>query len=356
MIYKDFLARIFEKALETKASDIHLSVGRYPTLRIDGVLTQLEEEKSLDYTDTMELAFLILGEERKEKFLKRKEFDFSYEYKEKARFRVNVFFQKGLISTALRLIPSEIKTIEELNLPATLHRFSRLEQGFVLIAGPAGHGKSTTLAAIVDEINHTRNDHIITIEDPIEYVFSQDKSIVDQREVGQDTERFNRALKSTLRQDPDVIMVGEMRDYESISIALTAAETGHLVFSTLHTNSASQTVDRIIDVFPADQQHQARIQLSATLIGIISQRLIPRSEGGRVPACEVMIGTPAISNIIRDRRTHELDMIISTNSEKGMMSLNRSLANLVIQREIALEDALRYSLNQSELNLMLKMR
>lgn len=356
MVYKDLLARIFEKALESKASDIHLSVGRHPTLRIDGVLTQIKEEKSMDQYDTRELAFLILGEERKEKFLKRKELDFSYEYKEKARFRVNIFFQKGMVSVALRLIPSEIKKIEELNLPSTLHRFSKLEQGFILITGPAGHGKSTTLAAIIDEINHARNDHIITIEDPIEYVFFQDKSIVDQREVGQDTEAFNHALKSTLRQDPDVIMLGEMRDYESISIALTAAETGHLVFSTLHTNSAAQTVDRIIDVFPADQQHQARIQLSATLVGIISQRLVQKSEGGRIPACEIMMGSPAVSNIIREKRTHELDMIISTNSEKGMMTMNRSLANLVMQREINLEEALRYSLNPSELKLMLRMR
>jgi twitching motility protein PilT len=256
----------------------------------------------------------------------------------------------------MRFIPFRIRTIEELNLSHSLHRFSKLKQGFVLITGPAGHGKSTTLAAIVDEINHQRKDHIITIEDPIEYVFLQDKSIVDQREVSQDTKSFHRALRSTLRQDPDVIMVGEMRDYESISIALTAAETGHLVLSTLHTNSAAQTIDRIIDVFPADQQHQVRVQLAAVLGGIISQRLIQRIEGGRFPACEVMIGTPAISNIIRERRTHEINMVISTSSEKGMISLNRSLANLVIQRETTLEEALKYSLNPSELRLMLKMR
>lgn len=354
MVYKDFLERIFEKALAKGASDIHLSVGRYPTLRIDGVLVPLKEEKILDQYDTEQLASLILGEERKKKFLKEKQLDFSYEYKNKARFRVNTYFQRGVISVALRLIPSRIRTIEELNLPASLHQFTKLEQGFVLITGPAGHGKSTTLAALIDEINHTRADHIITIEDPIEYVFVQDKAIIDQREVGRDTKSFHEALRATLRQDPDVIMVGEMRDYESIAIALTAAETGHLVFSTLHTNSAAQTIDRIIDVFPADQQHQVRIQLASVLVGIVSQRLLQRTKGGRIPACEVMIANPAIANIIREKRTHELDMVIATSSKEGMISLNHSLANLVIKGEVTYEEAMRYSLNPSELRLILK--
>ncbi|HOK94288.1 MAG TPA: type IV pilus twitching motility protein PilT [Candidatus Pacearchaeota archaeon] len=354
MLYKDFLAKIFETAIQVGASDIHFSVGRYPTLRIDGVLTSLEEEKILDKDDTQELAFLILGEERKQEFLHKKELDFSYEYKEKARFRVNAFFQRGVIAVALRLIPTRIRTIEELNLPTSLHRFAELEQGFVLLVGPAGHGKSTTLAALIDEINHNREDHVITIEDPVEYIFFQDKCIIDQREVGRDTIDFHRALRSTLRQDPDVIMVGEMRDYESISIALTAAETGHLVFSTLHTNSAAQTIDRIIDIFPANQQSQVRSQLASVLRGVVSQRLLQRKQGSRIPACEIMVSTPAISNIIREKRTHELDMVISTSSSEGMISLNNSLKNLVMQNEITLEEALRYSPNPKDLRIRLK--
>lgn len=354
MFYKDFLAKIFETAIQVNASDVHFSVGRYPTLRIDGDLTPLEDEKILDKDDTQELAFLILGEERKQEFLQKKELDFSYEYKEKARFRVNAFFQRGVISVALRLIPTRIRTIEELNLPISLHRFAQLEQGFVLLTGPAGHGKSTTLAALIDEINHTRDDHIITIEDPIEYIFFQDKCIIDQRELGRDTADFHKALRSTLRQDPDVIMVGEMRDYESISIALTAAETGHLVFSTLHTNSAAQTIDRIIDIFPANQQNQIRSQLASALKGVISQRLLQRTQGGRIPACEIMISNPAVANIIREKRTHELDMVISTSSIEGMVSLNDSLKNLVIQNEISAEEALRFSPSQKDLKLRLK--
>ena len=235
-----------------------------------------------------------------------------------------------------------------------MHTFAKLEQGFLLLTGPAGHGKSTTLAAIIDEINHARNDHIITIEDPIEYIFIQDKAIVDQREVGSDTVSFHRALRSTLRQDPDVIMLGEMRDYESIAIALTAAETGHLVFSTLHTNSASQTVDRIIDIFPADQQEQVRAQLASTLKGVISQRLLTRIEGGRIPACEIMTATPAISNIIREKRTHELDMVIATSSQEGMISLNSALKNLILQKEITFGEALKYSLDPKDLRLRLR--
>lgn len=355
MDYKHLLERIFEKAISLEASDIHLAVGRYPTLRVEGELILLKEEKFLNRTDTQELAFLILGEEKKEKFQNERELDFSSEYKEKARFRINVFFQKGNISVALRLIPSKIKTIDKLNLPRFLHYFAGLEQGFVLLTGPAGHGKTTTMAAIIDEINHTRNDHIITIEDPIEYIFTQDKSIIDQREVGSDTFDFHRALRATLRQDPDVIMIGEMRDYVSVAIALTAAETGHLVFSTLHTNSASQTIDRIIDIFPADQQAQVRTQLAATLKGVISQRLLVRVKGGRIPACEIMIGTPAVSNIIRERRTHELDMVIATSSQEGMISLNSALKNLILQKDITLEEALKYSLDPKDLRLRLKL-
>ncbi len=355
MDYLSLIEKVIGKAIEKNASDIHISAGKAPILRVDGKLQELKDEKVLTPDDTQNLTFAILGEERKKEFLEKKELDFSYEYQHKTRFRGNAFFQQGIVSLALRIIPSKIRTIEELNLPGFLHHFAQLRQGFVLFTGPASHGKSTSLAAIIDEINRTRECHIITIEDPIEYVFFQQKAVIDQREVGFDTNNFNIALKSTLRQDPDVIMVGEMRDHESISIALTAAETGHLVLSTLHTNSASQTVDRIIDVFPADQQPQIRAQLAATLAGVVSQRLIlKRDEEGRIPACEILVGNPAVANVIREKRTHELDMIITTSSEEGMISLNRSLANLVVQKEISVEEAMKYSNSPSELRLLLK--
>jgi twitching motility protein PilT len=259
----------------------------------------------------------------------------------------------GQVSIAMRLIPSKIRTIEELNLPPALHQFTKAHQGFVLICGPASHGKSTTLAALIDEINHTRTEHIITIEDPIEYVFEDDRSIIDQREVGEDTLSFARALRAALREDPDVIMVGEMRDPETMAIAITAAETGHLVFATLHTNSAAQTIHRIVDSFPSEQQNQIRAQLSGSLLGIVSQRLIPRVKGGLIPACEIMINTPAIANLIRENKIHEIPSVIETSAEIGMMTLNRSLADLVKRGEISFENALNYSLNPAELRMLL---
>jgi twitching motility protein PilT len=279
--------------------------------------------------------------------------DFSYSYTDKARFRVNVYFQRGNMAAALRLIPFKIKTLEELNMPPVLHDFTKPSQGFVIVVGPAGHGKSTSLAAMVDEINHKRSNHIITIEDPIEYVFNQDRCIIDQREVASDTPSFHRALRSVLRQDPDVIMIGEMRDAETIQTAITAAETGHLVFSTLHTNSASQTLDRIIDSFPAAQQNQIKSQIASTLVGIVSQRLIPRLSGGRIPACEVMITNSAIRNLIREDKIYQIDLVIETGIQEKMISLNRSLATLVRQGEISLENAQMYSLNPAELGSLL---
>ncbi|NCQ02821.1 PilT/PilU family type 4a pilus ATPase, partial [Candidatus Wolfebacteria bacterium] len=278
MDYKQKLNELLLTTARQNASDLHLAVGRHPILRIDGVLIPLQKESLLTPEMTENLIFNLLAPEQKEKFLKEKEIDLSYSFEDKARFRINVFYQRGYMAAALRLIPAQIKTLEELNLPPILHDFTKLSQGFVLVVGPAGHGKSTTLAALLDEINHSRTDHIITIEDPIEYMFSQDKCIVSQREVKTDTLDFHNGLRSLLRQDPDVIMIGEMRDTESIAMAMTAAETGHLVFSTLHTNSASQTVDRIIDSFPAEQQGQISSQLAATLVGIVSERLIPRIE------------------------------------------------------------------------------
>jgi len=286
--------------------------------------------------------------------LMERQIDLAYSFEDKARFRVNIYYQRGYLAAALRLIPSRIRTMEELNLPPILHDFTNLSQGFVLMVGPAGHGKSTTLAAVLDEINHGQSDHIITIEDPVEYLFTQDKCIISQREVGSDTTGFHSALRTVLRQDPDVIMIGEMRDAVSISTAMTAAETGHLVFATLHTNSASQTIDRIIDSFPAEQQGQISSQLAATLVAIISQRLLPRTEGGRVPALEIMIVNPAIRNLIRERKVYQIDLVIETSLQEGMMTLNRSLANLVKNKEITFDDAALYSLNPAELQILLE--
>lgn len=347
--YVGQLKKLLEITIEKKASDLHFSAGHLPTLRIAGKLTPLIEQTKLTPEDTEGLSFALMTEEQRQRFLGRKEIDFSYNFEDRARFRVNVFFQREKVGAALRRIPAEIPSIEKLNLPPILHEFTRHSQGFVVVTGPSSHGKSTTLAALIDEINHTRADHIITIEDPIEYVFSDDKSIIDQREVFEDTLSFARALRSTFRQDPDVIMVGEMRDPVTISTAITAAETGHLVFATLHTNSASQTIHRIVDSFPPTQQDQIRAQLSGSLLGIISQRLIPREKGGLIPACEIMIADAAISNLIRENKIHEIPLTISTSSEKGMISLNRSLADLVKREEITVDRALNYSLNPSEL-------
>ena len=339
--------------LQLNASDLHLSVGYKPIMRVDGALLPLNEFSILTSEHASDLVFHLLGE-RKNEFIEKKELDFSYGFRDKARFRVNVFFEKGFISAALRLIPSKIKTIEELGLPPSLHQVCKLKQGFVLMTGPSGHGKSTTLASIIDDINHERAEHIITIEDPIEYLFIGDKSLVNQREVGNDTQSFHKALNSILREDPNIIMIGEIRDPETIAAALTAAETGHLVFSSLHTNSASQTINRIIDVFPADQQNQIRFQLANTLSAVISQRLLPRVSGGRIPAAEIMFANNAVSNLIRENKTHQLDLIIETSLESGMISLNRSLAELIRRGEILPETAMAYSLNPKEFQTIVK--
>ncbi len=336
------------------ASDLHLAVGRRPTLRVDGVLVPLQKEPLLTPEVAEELILGFLTPEQKERLQRDKQVDFAYSFEDKARFRVNVYFQRGYLAAALRLIPARIKTIDELNLPPLLHDFARLSQGFIIVVGPAGHGKSSTLAAILDEINHTRSDHIITVEDPIEYLFTQDKCIVSQREVGGDTLTFHSALRTVLRQDPDVIMIGEMRDATSIATAMTAAETGHVVFSTLHTNSASQTIDRIIDSFPPAQQGQVISQLAATLVAIVSERLMPRVAGGRVPATEIMIVNPAIRNLIRERKIYQIDLVIETSLQEGMMTLNRSLAHLVKNKEISLENAELYSLNPAELRILME--
>ena len=353
MDYLSKLKDLLETTIAQRASDLHISVGHPPALRIAGRLITLVRRKKISGEDSEGLAFELMSEDQKENFYKEKEIDFSYDFENKARFRVNVFFQRGNVAAALRLIPDKILTIEELNLPAILHEFIRHSQGFILLTGPSSQGKSTTLAALIDEINHTKAIHIITIEDPIEYLFKDDRSIIDQRELNQDTLSFARALRSTFRQDPDVIMVGEMRDPETISTAITAAETGHLVLATLHTNSAAQSIHRLVDSFPGTEQNQIRAQLSGSLLGIISQRLVPRIGGGLVPACEILINTPAVANLIRGNKVHEIPLIIETSAEIGMVSLDRYLVNLVRKKEIALEVAQNYSLNPSSLrNLM----
>ena len=349
---KDFqyeLEELLAIVLKENASDLHISVGRYPTLRIDGQLIPLAQREILDPEYTENLISALLTKRQKELFLDNKELDFAYSFRNKARFRINVFYQRGFVSAALRLIPAEIKTIEELNLPPILNEFANHNQGFLLITGPTWHGKSTTLASLVDKINHEKNKHIITIEDPIEYLFTQDRSIIDQREVGLDTNDFSRALRSVFRQDVDVIMVGEMRDAETISTAVTAAETGHLVLATLHTNNAAQTIDRIIDSFPASGQGQIRSQVANTLLGVISQRLVPRLDGGRIPAVEVMIANHAVRNLIREDKIHQIDLVIDTHMEEGMISLNRALAELVRAQKISINNAELYSLNLQEL-------
>ncbi|MFH0806243.1 MAG: PilT/PilU family type 4a pilus ATPase [Candidatus Brennerbacteria bacterium] len=353
----DYPSKLNELLLITArqgASDLHIAVGRKPTIRVDSVLVPLEKEPILTKEDAEGLVNALLTPEQKDKFSKLKQLDFSFNYEDKARFRVNVYLQRGFLAAALRLIPAQIRTVDELNLPPLLHDFSKLHQGFVLVVGPAGHGKSTTLAGICDEVNHTRTEHIITVEDPIEYLFSQDRCIISQREVGSDAVSFHEALRAVLRQDPGVIMIGEMRDPETIATAMTAAETGHLVFSTLHTNSASQTIDRIIDSFPPEQQGQVVSQLASTLVGIISQRLVPRIGGGRMPAAEIMLTNSAIRNLIRERKIYQIDLVIETSVQEGMISLNRSLVNLLKRKEISLEAAESFSLNPAELRILLE--
>ncbi len=336
------------------ASDLHLSVGCYPIIRIDGRLVPLTNKEMLTPKTTEELIFSLFTEKQKEELEKNKEIDFSYELEGKTRYRVNVFYQRGYLSAAFRLIPSKVKALEELNIPTRVYDFIQPTQGFVLVVGPSGHGKSTTLAALIDKINHERYEHIITIEDPIEYVYTQDRCIINQREVHTDTKSFGNALRSIFREDADVILVGEMRDWDTISTAITAAETGHLVLATLHTNSAAQTIDRIIDCFPANQQNQIRSQMAANLLGIMSQRLIPRIGGGRVPAVEVLVANSAVRNLIRENKVHQLDLVINTSADDGMVSLNASLAELVKRGEISMENAEIYSTNVDDLRMLLQ--
>lgn len=352
--FKKQVDELLAVTAQKNGSDLHLSPGYYPTIRVDGRLIPLTDHKILDKQLLDGLVLSLLTDGPKEKFLVQKELDFAYELSNKLRFRVNVYHTRGNFAAAFRLIPEDIKTIEELNLPPIIKIFSKLSQGFVLIVGPNGHGKSTTMASIIDLINHERAEKIVTIEDPIEYIFTPDKSIIDQREVYFDTMSFNRALRSTFRENVNVIMVGEMRDYDTVSTAVTAAETGHLVFASLHTNNAAQSVERIIDIFPPEQQRQIVSQLANTISGVISLRLIPRIQGGLIPAVEVMVANAAVRNLIREGRVQQLNLAIDTGSDSGMISLNRSLADLVRRGEISAEQAEFHSLNPVELRTLLK--
>lgn len=339
---------------QENASDLHLVVGRYPTIRLDGKLFPLTQESILTSEDTKALSDIILSEENKKKLLADGQVDFSYNFEDKARFRTNIYFQKRNVSVAMRLITSRVKTLEELNMPTTLYDFTRHSQGFLLVTGPVGHGKSTTLAALIDYINHNEEKHIITIEDPIEYVYEQDRSMINQREVGEDTRSFSDALRAVFREDANVVLIGEMRDLDTIGTAMTAAETGHLILATLHTNDSAQTIDRIVDIFPAHQQNQIRLQLASTLIGVVSQRLVPRIGGGRIPAVEIMIKNHAVENLIRENKAYQIDSVIETSLQEGMISLDKSLADLVHQGAITIDDAIAYSKNEEYLRMLIK--
>jgi twitching motility protein PilT len=345
MEYKKQLEELMEHLMVEGGSDLHFCEGHPPTIRVSGFLIPLANYKPLTKADNLGYAEQLLRPEDKTAFLSGHEIDFSYDFKGKARFRGNCYFQKGGIAIALRLIPKNIKMFSELNLPPILESFTQLQQGFFLVVGPIGHGKSTTLAAMIETINRNRAEHIMTIEDPIEYVYEPKLSIIDQREVRLDTKDFASALTSTFRQDVDVILVGEMRENITIATAVTAAETGHLVFSTLHTNNAAQTIDRIVDSFPSGQQEQVRVQLAGSLSGIFSQRLIPRISGGLIPVFELLINNTAVANLIREKRTFEINSVIETGSQSGMIDMNRSLADLVRRGEITAENAYLYSLN-----------
>lgn len=345
---------LLDLTIKNNASDLHLMPGIPPALRIDGSLRYLSNYNPLEANQISEMIFSLLSPEQKEWLLKNKEMDFSFgfgggTYGDLGRFRTNLYFQRGALSAAFRFLLPNIRSIEDLRLPKTLNQFSDLKQGFVLVTGPTGHGKSTTIAAMINEINMKNSTHILTIEDPIEYIYPAGKGIISQREMNIDTHSWSQALRSALREDPDVVLVGEMRDPETIAAAITIAETGHLVFSTLHTNSAAQSIDRIIDSFPPDAQTQIRIQLSATLKGIISQRLVPLISGGRAPACEILIGNSAIANNIREGKTHLIDSVIQTSQDQGMITLESSLASLVLAGSISLDTAKSFTLKQEEL-------
>jgi len=333
---------LFQTATDKKASDLHLAANRRPILRVDGELREIKDQQVLKPKDLEKLIFEILSAEQKERFVKNRDLDLSHDFKG-ARYRVNLHFEKGSVGLVARVVPPTVPTLEDIVMPGIVYDLTRLSQGLILVTGPTGHGKSTTLAAMINQINKERICHVVTLEDPIEFLFSSDRSIIKQRELGFDILSFAEGLKHVLRQDPNVVMVGEMRDLETIATTLTLAETGHLVLATLHTYSAAQTVDRIIDVFPPHQQHQIRLQLSMTLAGVISQRLLPKIGGGRVAAKEILINTSAVANLIRENKTAQINTVIQTSAEKGMVTIDQDLKRLVEEGLISEEVARSYS-------------
>ncbi|HET7302278.1 MAG TPA: type IV pilus twitching motility protein PilT [Candidatus Saccharimonadales bacterium] len=345
---------LLEEVVKKKASDLHLQVGLPPMIRVNGALTPVSGANPLTDEDVETLIFAILDEDQKQILLKDKEFDFSFAFGDLGRFRVNAFHERGNLAGALRLIPNEILTIEQLGLPPIVNKFAEYPRGLVLVTGPTGSGKSTTLAAMIHKINLERAEHIITIEDPIEYTHRSKRSVIVQREVHYDTYSFSAALRSALREDPDVVLIGEMRDLETIASAITIAETGHLVFATLHTNSAAQSIDRMIDVFPPHQQAQIRSQLSNILMAVCSQRLIPAIGGGRIAAAEILVATPAVRNIIREGKTHQLEAVIQTGGEFGMQSMDKTLVNLVHNGTISYDEARQFAVDQDELDRLMR--
>lgn len=344
------IENLLEEVVRSKASDLHIQVGLPPILRVDGALRPIPNQPVVDDQSAEQLIFSILDESQQQILIKDKEFDFSFSFGDIMRFRVNAFHERGNLAAALRAIPNEIKTVAELGLPPIVSTFADLPSGLVLVTGPTGSGKSTTMASLVDKINSERADHIITIEDPIEFTHKSKKSVVAQREVHYDTYSFAAALRSTLREDPDVVLIGEMRDLETISSAITIAETGHLVLATLHTNSASQSVDRMIDVFPPHQQPQIRSQLSNILQAICSQRLVPAIGGGRVVAAEILVANSAVRNIIREGKTHQLDAVIQTGADQGMQTMDRTLVKLVQTGVITYDEARSHAVDLNEFN------
>ena len=345
---------LLEEIVRKNASDLHLQVGLPPKMRLDGALIPITGYKQLNEEQVESLIFAILDQDQQQILAKDKEFDFSFAFGELGRFRVNAFHERGNLAAALRLIPNTIKSVSELGMPPVVQSFSEYPRGLVLVTGPTGSGKSTTLAALIDKINTEKAQHIITIEDPIEFTHKSKRSVIVQREVHYDTYSFSAALRSSLRQDPDVVLIGEMRDLETISAAITIAETGHLVFATLHTNSASQSIDRMIDVFPPHQQPQIRSQLANILQGICSQRLIPAIGGGRVVAAEVLIANPAVRNIIREGKSHQLDAVIQTGADQGMQTMDRTLVKLVQTGVITYDNAREYAVDLSEFERLMR--
>lgn len=345
---------LLEEVIKKKASDLHLQVGLPPMLRIDGGLAPVPGTEALTEASVETLIFAVLDEEQKQILLKDKEFDFSFAFGDLGRFRVNAFHERGNLAAALRLIPNELLTIEQLGLPEIVNKFADYPRGLVLVTGPTGSGKSTTLAAMIHKINYERAAHIITIEDPIEFTHKSNKSVIVQREVHYDTYSFSAALRSSLREDPDVVLIGEMRDLETIAAAITIAETGHLVFATLHTNSAAQSIDRMIDVFPPHQQPQIRAQLANILMAICSQRLVPTIGGGRVAAAEILVATPAVRNIIREGKSHQLEAVIQTGAEFGMQSMDKTLVSLIQNGTITYDEARNYAVDLDELDRLMR--